>query len=216
MKLSELDSRKAGSRTRYHSIVADELGNKHFEVECSGPKALVERVMADADIGIRIRPRATQHDLQKELQESWPGAHQDLAPLAFDPFAKKPKRLRTTTPTAANSVVLRLSRTEGTGTVYAITLPSLVLPAGFNFFLAMPPACNIFATVAPLAGDADLFLTLNSPFPPTVAASVKGGTLVDSISFGSVFCFPPFVPFVRVNGFTTTVFNLTCFAFSLP
>ena len=68
----------------------------------------------------------------------------------------------------------------------------------------------------PLAGDPDLFLTLNSFAPPIVAASVRGAMAVDAISFGTAFCFPLFLPFLRVNAFSTTVFNISAYTFSIP
>jgi len=215
MHLKDMKAHRAGKLTSYSSPLADELGNRHFELRCSGPTAMVRRAMAKADLQFRIRPHARQTELQKELPETWPDAYKGLAPLALDPFGKKPKSAPAR-PTAANSTVLALSRTEGKRTVFFFGLFGIALARGTNFFLAAPPACNTFAMVTPLAGDADVFLSLNSPFAPPVAASRRGGMAVDAISFGAPFCFPPFVPFVRVNAFTTTVFNVSVYTFSVP
>ena len=215
MKLSGMKERRAGGRVELWAPISDEAGNRHFELTCFGPARHVKRVLAESDFDIRIRPHAQKQDLQKELHTAWPAAHKDLAAEAADPFAKrKAGKLRPAT--AADSVFLRLARTEGEGTVSAIVLPGLALPRFLNFFVIMPPACNCFAVVTPLAGDPDLFLTLNSLAPPIVAASTRGAMAIDAISFGAPFCFPPFIPFVRVNAFTTTVFNLSVYTFSIP
>ena len=215
MRLSDMDQRRAGSRVEFRAPISDEAGNKHFELTCFGPGRLIKRVLAESDFTIRIRPHAPQQDLQKELQTVWPSAHKDLASETPNPFAQK-KAVTARKPTPANSVFMRLARTEGAGTVSAVFLPGLALPRFFNFFFIMPPACNCFSLVTPLAGDPDLFLTLNSFAPPIVAASARGAMAVDAISFGAAFCFPPFIPFLRVNAFTTTVFNFSAYTFSIP
>lgn len=215
MNLSNMEERRAGSRVEFRTLISDDAGNRHFELTTRGPMRLIKRVMGEADFDIRIRTHAPQNDLQKELQAAWPSAHQDLTAATKDPFAR-PKAAKLKKPTPADSVFFRLARTEGKGTVSAVLLHGLALPRGFNFFIVMPPACNCFAVVTPLAGDPDIFLTLNSSFAPTVAASTFGGTAIDSISFGTFLCFPPFIPFVRVNAFTTTAFNVSAYTFSFP
>ena len=215
MKLSDMEERRMGSRVEFRAPISDESGNRHFELTCFGPGRLVKRVLEESDLNIRIRPHGQQQDLQKELQTVWPSAHKDLATEAADPFAKQ-KAVKPKKPAMADSVFMRLTRTEGQGTVSAVYVPGIALPRFFNFFLIMPPACNCFSVVTPLAGDPDLFLTLNSVAPPIVASSIRAGTAIDAISFGTVFCFPPFIPFVRVNAFTTTVFNVAAHTFSIP
>jgi hypothetical protein len=56
----------------------------------------------------------------------------------------------------------------------------------------------------PEAGDPDLRLSLNGLGPPFVAASVLGGTAVDSVFFNSN-PFAQFVPFFTVTGFTAAI-----------
>lgn len=215
MKLSDMEERRTGSRVEFRAPISDEAGNRHFELTCFGPGRLVKRVLEESDFDIRIQPHAQQQDLQKELQTVWPSAHKDLATEAVDPFAKQ-KAVKARKPATADTVFMRLARTEGEGTVSAVYVPGIALPRLFNFFFIMPPACNCFSVVTPLAGDPDLFLTLNSIAPPIVAASTRAGAAIDAISFGAVFCFPPFIPFVRVNAFTTTVFNVSSYTFSIP
>jgi hypothetical protein len=91
------------------------------------------------------------------------------------------------------------------------------VPKGVSVFFVLPPVCNCAGSVFPLRGDADIFLTLNGAFTPTVAASVKAGLAIDTVAFGSTICWPwqEFVPFFRVFGFLSSVTNVLCTGFGV-
>jgi len=95
--------------------------------------------------------------------------------------------------------------------------PLLALPAGTNLFFVLPPICNCAGAVVPASGDPDLFLSANGPRTPVIAASTQGAGLVDRVSFGPAICWPwqEFVPWFRVNAFTTCVTSFVMSGFGV-
>ena len=206
MHLKEL--RRSGKDVaRYAGTVADKAGARHYELTISGNRRLVEKVFAKSDYDIRIDAGAGERDAEKLAQELW---KRHSTRQVKDSPGESIDSLRKTLPRAAsraNSLVISLRRTDGEGTYWSAFFPALVLPTGASLFFVLPPVCNCFGTVFPLTGDADLFLSLGSPFAPIVAASARGGTAIDSVAFGAPFCWPwtQVVPWFRVFGFTPAV-----------
>ena len=202
VKFSELKPTSKGGRT-WTTALKDTLERDDYEMAIRGPAPLVSRAFAKSDFEIQIDTALSGEAAQKRIAESLAkytatvkDRYVDVGETALKKPAEKISERR--------SVVVSFRRTRGEGTFWAIYLPILFVPAGVNFFFALPPVRTCVASVFPISGDPDLFLTLNGVFTPTVAASILGGTAVDTVSFtsGAPFFFP-FVPFFRLNGFAT-------------
>ena len=159
-----------------------------------------------SDAEIEIDPHASDEIAQKriaELRDNY--SRSAKAPLVDDgkgAFKKPQIKIDEKT-----SIVVSLRRTRGEGTFWAFFVPFLLIPRGINLFFVLPPVFSCTGSVFPLTGDTDLFLTINGLFTPTVAMSIRAGSAIDSVAFGPLPVRPslPFVPFFRVNGFTTTL-----------
>jgi len=207
MRLKEMKrSGKAGT-VRYLAILADDLGKSDYELSIHGPAKLAEKIFDKCDFQITIRPKATAADAEAQSRETW-RRYYPTAKLSQDaPGLEVFDKQKVAPATSRNSVVVSLRRVRGEGTFWAGLFPNLFVPAGANLFFVMPSVCNCSGTLFPSSGDPDLFLTLNGITTPTVAASLKFGTAIDSVFFGSAICWPwaEFWPFFRVNGFVTGV-----------
>jgi hypothetical protein len=215
MKLGDCKTKTIGSLLQFTKQTTDEQGSGDYELTITGPPSLTRKIFDAADIELTIRPRATEEEAQAAMKElakrSAEGLHQILdAPYAL--HAKPPAK----PPANQNSVYVALRRTKGKGTFWILTIPSLFVPAGASIFFLLPPVLSTMALVLPAAGDADLFLSLNLPFP-AVQSSRLGGLLPDSVAF-TLLPFIPwyFVPFVRVFGFRRSVTFFTMNGFSIP
>jgi hypothetical protein len=214
MHLSDL-TRPKKDGAPYLGKLTDAAGDTHYELAISGPSKLIEAVFAKSDFECGIEPKATADDWVPRYQELWDrnlgltGADKEPETIAaLDKAAPAPA-------TAKNSIVVSTRRTEGQGTWWWFFWPALALPTGANVFFALPPICNCAGAVVPIVGDADLFLSANSPRAPIIAASTRGGTAIDRVAFGPALCWPwqEFVPWFRINAFTTCVtgFSFTGF-----
>lgn len=209
MKFSEMKIAK-GPDPKWTALIADKNGNKDFELAIRGPETLVAQVFEKANFDFEIDPDASRESAAGRLKE----LHQKWAATAKEPFAdpghgffKKP----VASFDDSNSVVASLRRLQGKGTLFAISIFEIFLPAKTDFFWISPPAeFSCVGLVAPMAGDQDLYLTLNSPLPPIVSSSVRGGLAIDTVSHGISFGnWAPFVPVFRVHGFATGLGNFT-------
>jgi hypothetical protein len=81
-----------------------------------------------------------------------------------------------------------------------------------NIFFVLPPVLAASAVVVPATGDADLFLSLNVPFP-SLLSSRNGGLRPDAVSFSLLPLPFLFVPFFRVFGFLRSVTQFTAIGF---
>ncbi len=215
MRLKEL-SRAGGAVARYVAPLADVAGARQFEITISGPRRLVEKAFSDVDFEVRIDStvKAGQVDaMTAEVWDRYARRHQQVAPVAtVDDLRKK----LPTSPNPEKSVVLSLRRVEGKGTFWSAYFPTLGIPMGVSLFFVLPPVCSCFGAVFPSAGDADLFLSLGSPFILPVSAGTKGGLAIDTVAFGSPLCWPwaQVTPWYRVLGFLPSVTDLLIGGFS--
>jgi hypothetical protein len=204
MKFSELKQTSKNGR-KWATGLADTRGREDYEMAIRGRAPLVSRAFAKSEFEIQIDQELSGDAAQRRVAEllgkysaTVKDRNHDVGETAFKKPAAKV--------TEKESVVVSFRRTRGEGTFWAIYIPILFVPAGANFFFALPPVRTCVASVFPIAGDPDLFLTLNGLFTPTVAASLLGGTAVDTVSFTSPApFFFPFVPFFRLNGFATGI-----------
>jgi hypothetical protein len=214
MRLTDL-KRPRATGAPYLGTLTDTAGDEHYELAISGPAALVKRVFAECDFEWRIDPSSGEKDAPKLIREIWDkhvrgnilaGEAETVTSLAKTEL--KPSK-------ASDSVVVSVRRTQGEGTFWFFAFPGLFVPRGGNIFFTLPPICNTTGTVIPLSGDPDLFLSRNGPFTAVVAASVRAGTAIDTVSFGPAICWPwqEFVPWFRINGFraSATTFVMSGF-----
>lgn len=199
MKFSDIKrSRKGG--TVWTATLSDLQGRADYEMAIRGPAALVKQALAKSEFDVLIDPMLSGEAAQRrvmDLHRKYAGAAKERylgeGEYAFKkPAAKCSER---------KSLVISFRRTRGEGTFWSFAA-ALVVPLGANIFFALPPVASCAASVFPVSGDQDLFLTLNGAFTPVVAMSLRGGTAVDTVAFTAAppFFFP-FVPFFRVNGF---------------
>jgi hypothetical protein len=197
MKLDQMKPSK-GRVPKWTATLTDSKGGDSYELSIRGPKPLVEQMFKQSEFEIEIDPGASAETAQKRVLQ----LSAKYSDTAKDPFVDPGENLFKKLPGRINerqSVIVSVRRTRGKGTFWAFFFPLLVVPTGANLFFILPPVSFCHAAVFPLAGDPDLFLTLNSPLPPVIASSRLGGTSIDSVVFGSL---GSFVPFFRVLGFT--------------
>ncbi len=207
MQLKEMKRSGKGGTLRLLATLADDLGKPDYELSIHGPATLIEQVFEKSDFSATIRPNATATDVEALSREMW---------RRYYPTATRPKdapglevldKRKAAPPAGGKSAVVSLRRVRGEGTFWAAAFPNLFVPAGASLLFVLPSVCNCSGTLFPVSGDPDLFLTLNGATTPVVAASIRGGTAIDSVAFGSTFCWPwaEFWPFFRVRGFATGV-----------
>ena len=142
-----------------------------------------------------------------------PVSDEVVAPEAFDDVHSLFKRTAPS-PSAEDSLLVALRREKPGGTAFILSLP-LFVPFRFNVFFFFPLAFTCSAFVSPFSGDPDLFLSLNSPGAPAVAASARAGLSWDSVGFSRPPWFP-FFPFFRVFGFAPSFTQFTGTSFGIP
>lgn len=204
MKLDDFERVAKGSFPRLVARVPDARGAEEFELTVSGPRALVERALADATIELTIDAPDAEAQWKRESaagQEELRGSMWEVAALdSVDALLKpEPGRLdRKTTVFAAIRPV------KGHGTPFAFSVSGFFVPTGASFVFLGSWVNSTFARVIPATGDQDLFLHLFNPLGPIVSASIFGGTTTDVVMFGTP---PPFafLPFFRVRGFAAGV-----------
>jgi len=207
MHVRDMKRQAKTGTVRYVAALADDLGKSDYEVSIHGPAKLAQQAFEKCDFEISIRPKATAADVEAQSRETW-RRHFATAIVPQDaPGLEVLSKQKIAPATTRNSLVVSVRRLRGEGTAWAGLFPNLFVPAGTNLFFVLPSVCNCSGTLFPSSGDSDLFLSLNGPTTPIVAASVKAGTSIDSIFFGSAICWPwaEFWPFFRVNGFRTGV-----------
>lgn len=205
MRLKELKRSRTGDRP-YFATLADVNGDSHYELAISGTDELVKKVFAKTDFEWKIDPKVGEKDASNRDREMW-DRYSTSGDRANEPATINGLKAPPKPATARSSVVVSLRRTQGQGTWWWMWFPGLFVPTGASLFFVLPPICNAFGFVAPLSGDADLFLTRNGPTTPIVSASTLGGTAIDRVAFGPAICWPwqEYVPWFRVFGFRTSV-----------
>ena len=202
MRLQDLDRSGRGNRTRYVGKI-----DRHHELVLAGSNAAITKSFAEAEFDINVDPKATKASWARELR---PASEEEVAALAEVAALERPDELLAkrapAPPKPAGAAFISVRKTGGKGTSYFVSVSNFFVPAPFSLFGVLPPVCSSFGIVRPRTGDQDLFLHLFHPLGPVVRLSVRGGTLVDIVTF-SVFCTPftHFVPWFQVFGFTSGV-----------
>ena len=182
MKLSEFKTAGKGKNAVLVATVADQTGALDYELRIAGPAAGAKRIFSKTDFAVTIDTKRSAENAGKEVAKYTQAQAQEFAELAklektSDLHSvKRPAR----EPDPAKSVYVSLQRLRGEGTFWALGFPYFLL-TGWNIFVFPPPVRILGATVAPLAGDQDIFL--NSIFGPLLGASTHAGTLPDTVVF---------------------------------
>jgi hypothetical protein len=213
MRLDDFQQERVGKFTRYNAPLSDDTGEQAYQLLLVGSEERIKESVGDSDIEATISPRVEREEWEASLPRTLRLTDQVVPADAFDDVEGLFKR-PAPDPTPENSVVCALRREKPGGTGFTLVIP-LFVPSGVNFIFAFPPAFVCGASVLPITGDPDLFLTINSPVAPTVSASAFGGLFPDSVFFMT----PPFfqfIPFFRVFGFLASSTTFIGSSFGVP
>lgn len=212
MRLKDM-KRSRSDNSPYLGTLTDVTGATHYEIAISGATKLIQNTFGEVEFQYQIDPHATDADWIARYQKMWARQVGDAAASETHETTAALTKKGPPPSTAQNSIVVSVRRTQGKGTWWAFAFPPFPMAVRTNVFFTLPPICNCSGIVAPLSGDADLFLSANGPRNPVIAASTRGVGQIDLVSFGPAVCWPwqEFVPWFRVNAFTTCV---TSFAMS--
>ncbi len=213
MRLDEFERKAVGDLLRLTAPLTDENGEQAYQLLVQGPEEQVMEAFRESDFKATIRPGGTEEEWQKETRRVLPLGDEVVAPEAFDDVHSLFKRTAPS-PSAEDSLLVALRREKPGGTAFILSLP-LFVPFRFNVFFFFPLAFTCSAFVSPFSGDPDLFLSLNSPGAPAVAASARAGLSWDSVGFSRPPWFP-FFPFFRVFGFAPSFTQFTGTSFGIP
>jgi hypothetical protein len=212
-ELDQLNSERG--RTRIGGPLRDAVGDESHFVMIEGPTELVRTVFADSEFDIAIEPGEGREDWERRFRET---LHSRSEPISAPADALEGGLFKPSSemPTADNSMVMVLQRTQPSGTSYLLAVP-FAMPRGISLFFVLPPVCSAAGISLPTAGDPDLFLML-TPSGPTVAASTLLGLASDRVAFSLPICLPliGFVPFFRVFGFLPSTGVLLFGGFAFP
>ena len=207
MKLGAFRKITKGRASRLTATIADVTGAKDYELAIAGPAAAIEKVLSKSDFSVTIDPGRTVDQTAKDVEGEAKQRVEEFSRAAmFDDLTLLPIFKKAPIPPAKDKTLfVSLRRTRGKGTFWNFGFTYL-LPTGWNLIVLPPALCGLTASVTPVTGDQDLFLSrfLGSP----IMSSVRGGTRVDTVFFDN----PPLTPcdifhwnflVIRILGFTT-------------
>lgn len=213
MRLGEFKEQGKGRSRSLAATIKDSSGKATHSLELIGPAATIKRAFRESDFDVAIDHSQRQEDWEGAAGRFFEGRTPNMGDLHSVADLMKPAAPKATSQRSAY-VVLR--PTGGTKSFWIASVAFFV-PTGFSFFFVLPWSCSVFGVVMPVTGDEDLFLSLNGPFTPIVAASALGGLAWDRVSFSGA-CWPwtQFIPFFRVFGFTGGACRFTWGGFGIP
>jgi hypothetical protein len=185
MKLTDMKRSARGAQVVYRAPATDRKGQSHYEVTVEGPKGAVEKALREADLTFDIDPAATEADVNRRIMELLKPWHREMKQRSMDPAG-----LTTVRPpaepavTAARTITVTIRPTADHGTFFLFdTLFPVFLPVTPLFQVVFPP-CSFGGIAAfPVAGNPNVRIRFNSPFPPNAAASGFGGLATDVATF---------------------------------
>jgi hypothetical protein len=203
MRLADFERTDDGDFPRYVARVADAGGAEEFELRVAGPAKLVERMLADADLDLRIDSAQDDSWVKQEFDSAHEEHRRSLWELAgFDdidqllaPSPPPPER--------ESSVLASARPVSGDGTPFFFRFSGFFVPAGASFIFLGSWVLSTFGSLRPASGNQDLFLHLFSATSPVFSRSTFGGTAVDMVFL--TFPLFPYVPVFRVFGSTAGV-----------
>lgn len=204
MKLKDMKRATHGAQVVYRSSARDRKGRSHYEVLVKGPKGVIEKALRDADLVFEIDPDATQESADRRILEALKPWHREMAQRAIDPEGFNVmgafKKASSEQVSRTMTVSIRPTAEHGTFWFFDTVFP-VFLPVAPLFQVVLPP-CS-FGGVAsfPVAGNPNVRIRFNSPFPPNAAASAFGGLATDVASF----VLPPWTLVFPFNQFPVAV-----------
>lgn len=185
MKLKDMKRTARGDQVVYRAPATDRKGQSHYEVSVEGPKGAVEKALREADLTFDIDPAASEEDVNQRITEILKPWHREMAERAMDPAGLKPARpAKETAVSPASTITVAIRPTTEHGTFFFFdTVFPVFLPVAPLFQVVLPP-CS-FGGIAsfPVAGNPNVRIRFNSPFPPNAAASAFGGLATDVATF---------------------------------
>jgi hypothetical protein len=178
-----------------------------------GPATTIKQAFRESDFEVIVNHSQRQEDWEEAAGRAFEGRTQNMGDARSLAELMKPQAPKASSQRSA-FVVLR--PTMPSKTVYILSA-AFFIPTGWSFFFVLPWSCSVFGVVMPATGDEDLFLSLNGPFTPIVAASTLGGLAWDRVSFAGA-CWPwtQFIPYFRVFGFRGGSCAFTWGGFGVP
>lgn len=185
MKLKDMKRTARGAQVVYRAPATDRKGQSYYEISVEGPKGAVEKALREADLTFDIDPAATREDIDRRVTELLKPWHREMAQRAMDPAGVKPMRPpkeAAVTPARTITVAIRPTADHGTFFFFDTVFP-VFLPAFPLFQVVFPPCSFGGAASFPVAGNPNVRIRFNSPFPPTAAASAFGRLAIDVATF---------------------------------
>lgn len=195
------------------TTVKDANGKATHALELIGPSAAIRRAFRESDFEVAVNHSQRQEDWEEAAGRAFEGRAQTMGEARSITDFMKPQAPKAS-PQRSAFVVLR--PLEPGRSFYVLSV-GFIIPTGWSVFFVLPWACSVFGLLIPATGDEDLFLSLNGPFTPVVAASALGGLAWDRVSFSGA-CWPwtQFIPFFRVLGFRGGACSFTWGGFGVP
>src|SRR5262249_3787307 len=211
MKLKDMKRSARGAGVVYRALTTDRNGRSNYEVTVEGPKGAVEKALREADLTFDIDPTATEEEVKRRVAELLKTWHREMAQRAMDPAWLKPVRLpkeAAVTPDRTRPVALRPTEDNNTCFLFDTVFPVFFPP--FPLFQVVFPPFS-FGGVAsfPVAGNPDVRIRFNNPFPPNVAASAFGGLATDVATF-TLAPWTLVIPFNQFPAAVPSVSRLVC------
>jgi hypothetical protein len=158
--------RSRADNSPYVGTLTDVTGATHYEIAISGATKLIQKTFGDVEFEYQIDPNATDADWVTRYQKMWTKPVGDAVASETHETAAALTKKGAAPATAQNSIVVSVRRTQGKGTWWAFAFPPFPMAVRTNVFFALPPICNFSGIVAPISGDADLFLSANGSRNP--------------------------------------------------
>jgi hypothetical protein len=213
MKLSDFKEQREDRQRWLAATIKDADGTATHALELIGQSVAIRRAFRESEFDVVVDHSDRQEDWEEAARRTLEGRTQTIHPARTVRDFIKP---RTPVASAQRSAFVVLRPLQASKSFYVLTAKFFV-PTGFSVFFVLPWTCACFGVVMPVTGDEDLFLSLNGPFTPIVAASTLGGLSWDRVGFvGPCWPWTQFIPFFRVFGFIGGVCVFTWSGFGVP
>ena len=212
MKLNEF--KRSGSKmAAYTAVVADQAGQRDYELTISGRRSLVERVFKKVDFDVIIDTHVSPEEFDARSREVWTSrvAGQEIASPSAEEVLKAASR-KVPPPHPRNSVVVSLRRIRGTGTFWTAWVTPIYVPPGSSLYFVMPRVWTCWGIIVPYSGNPNLLLSLGTPVSPPVSTAFAPGPVSETVAFtGSPLPWMHFAAWFRIFGAapgTITLFGM--------
>jgi hypothetical protein len=209
MRLADLERTDDGEFPRFVTRVRDVAGIEEFELRIAGPGKLVEEMLADSTIELKIESTKDRSQLKQKLETPpeehrravWELAALDEIDQLLKPSPSPPKR--------ESSVFTSIRPVSGEGSLITLGADNVPIPAKASWYVGGWWTERAGGSVAPASGDQDLFLHYFAPTGPVVAASTLPGSATETVLVDWPWIW---ISWFQVFGFTAGVVSQARFA----